>query len=121
VTIFDNVWNAFRRSIPHASSHGDGRPVVTSELIESHRRLAHEMRNAAIRAAAARILRGLRRSLCRSEEASPPDKSTLPEKCRNACLDISRRNYPREVVGFDRKAHHLRHATDADKRAARER
>ncbi|WP_170181812.1 hypothetical protein [Phreatobacter stygius] len=33
------------------------RPVVSAELIALHRRLAHEMRNAAIRAAIGRVAR----------------------------------------------------------------
>ena len=80
MTILDNVWNACGRSTSHASSRADGGPVVTSELIDLHRRLAHEMRNAAIRAALVRLARRLRRFLWRSEKVSGSveDGSTLP-------------------------------------------
>jgi hypothetical protein len=80
-----NAGSACGRWTSHASSRGDGSLIVTAELIDLHRRLAHEMRNAAMRAAAVRIMRGLRRFFC------------------------------------DRKADHRRPATDAGKRAARER
>ena len=83
--VSDNAGSACGLSTSRASSRGDGSLIVTAELIDLHRRLAHDMRNAAIRAAVRRIMRGLRRFIC------------------------------------DRKADHRRPATDADKRAARER
>jgi len=83
--VSDNPESACGRSTSHASSRDDGSLIVTAELIDLHRRLAHDMRDAAIRAAVVRIMRGLRRFFC------------------------------------DRKANHRRPATDADKRAARER
>ena len=56
--------SACGRSTSDASSRDDGSLIVTTELIDVHRRLAHDMRNAALRAAVMRIMRGLRRFFC---------------------------------------------------------